>query len=187
MAKAKSKLKKPGFEPLKTARGYFTKAYREALNASLARRNVVWTDVQRTETLAWLWANRTLAEENECEACVANKARTPPAVDVSAVPDNPKRLEVDGWHDRVFRKPVAARLEEEEDEEEEDETPDGGIVDSAPEVDVTAEDTPGPGPDERTSCNTLQPTNSGQSKPSAHTTLTSQSKHHQNTILARSQ
>jgi hypothetical protein len=105
--------------------------------------------VQRTETLAWLWANRTLAEENECETCVANKARTLPAVDASAVPDNPKRFEVDEWHDRAFRKPVEAELEEEEEheEKEEDETPDGGIVDFAPEVDVTAEDTPGPGPD----------------------------------------
>lgn len=69
--------------PLKTAEGYYKRAFRVLLRA----RHPAWKESTMRINLAYLWASRTQAEADACEALVAAGALTLPAVDAGLVMD----------------------------------------------------------------------------------------------------
>ena len=70
--------------PLKTAEGYYKRAFRVLLRARHPR----WNESVMRLNLAFLWASRTQAEVDACEALVAAGALTLPVVDAGLVMDS---------------------------------------------------------------------------------------------------
>ncbi|KAF2126730.1 hypothetical protein P153DRAFT_359087 [Dothidotthia symphoricarpi CBS 119687] len=71
-----------GLGPLKTARGYYERAWRQELK----RIHPHWTAATIRKNLKWLWDSRTQAEEDACQLLVDNGASAHPVIDVNIAP-----------------------------------------------------------------------------------------------------
>ncbi|KAF2855226.1 hypothetical protein T440DRAFT_377723, partial [Plenodomus tracheiphilus IPT5] len=76
--------------PLRTAEGYYKRAWRIALRAQHPR----WKEPILKRNLACLWASRTQAEENACEALRAAGSLMLPVIDLGIMPRRSVRR---GW------------------------------------------------------------------------------------------
>ncbi|KAF1359641.1 hypothetical protein EJ07DRAFT_155598 [Lizonia empirigonia] len=69
-------------QPLKTARGYYERAWRSVIE----RQRPNWNKNTVRTNLTWLWESRTQAEEDECERLVEATSTALPTIDETILP-----------------------------------------------------------------------------------------------------
>ncbi|KAJ4363495.1 hypothetical protein N0V83_009790 [Neocucurbitaria cava] len=69
--------------PYRSAQGYYKRVWRLAL----VGRHPRWTEHTIKRNLAYLWASRTLQEQQHCEQLVVNQSLNLPDIDETAMPD----------------------------------------------------------------------------------------------------